>query len=240
MTGRWFRFYDSVVDDPKVQRLSDAAFRAWVNLMCVASKNGGYISPDFGDIAFALRTTEAKARALLQTLLAAELLEEIADGFQPHNWGGRQYASDSAAERQKRYREKNKNRNGDGDGDVKSDAALRNARRNSDAVEEEVEQNRVPLPKGNGRKAADLFPEPARPVRVDPWKEVYDRGKAVLGREAGGIITNLRKTFDDKPRKVLAKIEDAAEMRNPIEWINAFLFAHGPPGIEVGAVHPIP
>lgn len=122
----------------------------------------------------------------------------------------------------------------------------------------------VPLAKANGRESAagvfpgtptepDPLPEipefldrrkpetPAAPKpKIDPWKAVYDRGKEVLGREAGGIITNLRKTFEDKPRKVLAKIEDAAEKRNPIEWINAFLWEHGPAGIEVGAIAPLP
>lgn len=88
----------------------------------------------------------------------------------------------------------------------------------------------IPLAKANGQQAAGtLFPEPAKPpetkpVKVDPWKEVYDRGKAVLGREAGGIITNLRALYDQKPRKVLAKIEDAAEQRDPLEWISAFLW----------------
>lgn len=71
-------------------------------------------------------------------------------------------------------------------------------------------------PNGSGKPA-----KPAKPD--DPWKEIYDRGKAVLGREAGGIITLLRKLYDDKPRKVLAKIEDAAEQREPLKWICAFL-----------------
>lgn len=66
----------------------------------------------------------------------------------------------------------------------------------------------------------------------DPWREVYRRGREILGNSAGGVITNLRKTFNDKPRKVLAKLEDAAEQRNPSEWINAFLWQHGPPGLE--------
>lgn len=66
----------------------------------------------------------------------------------------------------------------------------------------------------------------------DPWREVYRRGREILGESAGGVITNLRKTFDDKPRKVLAKLEDAAEQRIPLEWINAFLWQHGPPGLE--------
>lgn len=73
----------------------------------------------------------------------------------------------------------------------------------------------IPFSKENGQTP---------PPKDDPWKQVYDRGKAVLGRESGGIITKLRKLFDDKPVKVLAKIEDAAEQREPLKWIMAFLW----------------
>lgn len=106
MTGRWFRFYDSVVDDPKVQRLPDQAFRAWVNLMCVASKNDGKISTDLQNVAFALRVNLNKARDVLQILQSAGLIERFETGWQPHNWSTRQYASDSSAERMRRLRAK--------------------------------------------------------------------------------------------------------------------------------------
>jgi hypothetical protein len=66
-------------------------------------------------------------------------------------------------------------------------------------------------------------PKPAKPEKIDPWVEVYARGKVVLGQHAGGTITTLRKLYDDKPRKVLAKIEDAAEQREPARWLYAFL-----------------
>lgn len=78
-------------------------------------------------------------------------------------------------------------------------------------------------------KPAPSTPTPVAPAPAvrkdpnDPWVEVFSRGKQILGHNAGGIITNLRKLYDDKPRKVLAKLEDAAEQRHPAEWINAFL-----------------
>lgn len=60
--------------------------------------------------------------------------------------------------------------------------------------------------------------------QYDPWKAVYERGRDVLGQHAGGQITLLRKLFDDNPGKVLAKIEDAAEHRDPPTWLAAFLW----------------
>jgi hypothetical protein len=67
-------------------------------------------------------------------------------------------------------------------------------------------------------------PRAPRPA-FDPWIAIYARGKAVLGRSAGGQITLLRKLFDDKPSKVMAKIEDAAEHRNPASWLAAYLWS---------------
>lgn len=102
---RWFRMYDAVLDDAKVQRLADPAFRAWVNLMCLASRNEGKITGDYDDIGFALRLDAEKARDLVQVLISAGLIEQTENGLEPHNWATRQYRSDVSTERVKRFRE---------------------------------------------------------------------------------------------------------------------------------------
>jgi hypothetical protein len=38
---KWLRLYSDVVSDPKVQRLPGEKFKAWVNLLCVASQHDG-------------------------------------------------------------------------------------------------------------------------------------------------------------------------------------------------------
>jgi hypothetical protein len=110
--SRWFRFYDDAINDPKVQRLSAEMFRAWVNMLCLASKYGGAIPK--ADIAFALRASDKGAQAIVDCLIERNLLDDRGDFVTPHNWDGRQYKSDvtdpTAADRQKRYR---KNRNAD-------------------------------------------------------------------------------------------------------------------------------
>lgn len=65
---------------------------------------------------------------------------------------------------------------------------------------------------------------------------LYARGRELLGSSAGGVITNLLRAYGDNAGKALAKLEDAAEHRDPAGWLHAFLHAHGPPGIEVGMV----
>lgn len=105
--SRWFRLDDDVVNDPKVQSLPDGLFRAWVNVLCIASKNDGEL-PEIQHTAFMLRMTDAKAAETLSRLHRAGLIDKTERSFKPHNWDCRQFKSDhdvTAAERSKRYRD---------------------------------------------------------------------------------------------------------------------------------------
>jgi len=106
--SRWFRFYDDAINDPKILRLSDANFRAWVTLLCLASKNDGLL-PSTNDIALVLRLKPAKVAEWLAMLTASGLLDNDNGLFSPHNWNARQFKSDkdpTAADRKRRQRDK--------------------------------------------------------------------------------------------------------------------------------------
>lgn len=109
--SRWFRFYEGALDDPKVQRLPPELFKAWVNILCLASRNDGTL-PCIEDIAFGLRLTEAEAVSLINALANADLLDDVDGKLEPHNWRERQFKSDNCdptnAARQKRYRDTHK------------------------------------------------------------------------------------------------------------------------------------
>src|SRR5690349_1451872 len=103
--SRWFRVYDDLVDDPKVQRLPDAMFKAIVNLWCLASKNDGALPPA-ADIGFKLRMKPAKVEAMLTMFIEAGLLDRDQDLLRPHNWRNRQYKSDVSTDRVKQFRKR--------------------------------------------------------------------------------------------------------------------------------------
>ncbi len=108
MSYPWFRFYDEVADDPKVQLLPDRLFKAWVNFMCIANKHSHEegILPKIEEIAYRLHVTRNRAESLLNELVEAGLFE-WKDGLAvSHNWRGRQFNNDGAAERMRRYRER--------------------------------------------------------------------------------------------------------------------------------------
>lgn len=110
--ARWFRFYDEALNDPKVQRLDGETFKAWINLLCLASQNGGKL-PTETDIAFALRIDLNAAVTVVERLLNGGLIDRLNGGangyhYAPHGWTQRQYKSDTSSERVKRYRERSK------------------------------------------------------------------------------------------------------------------------------------
>jgi hypothetical protein len=106
--SRWFRVYDELVDDPKVQCLAPELFRALVNLWCIASRHKGRLPP-IAQVAFALRTTPERAAAVVAELRTAGLLDDDAGGVRPHNWDGRQFKSDGSNERVGRFRQRQRN-----------------------------------------------------------------------------------------------------------------------------------
>lgn len=110
MSNRWFRFYDTALDDPKVQTLSSDLFKAWVNILCLASRNKGVLPP-IERVAFALRCDETVAERTIERLLNEGLIDRKNGGpngyhYAPHNWTKRQYKSDTSTERVKRYRQR--------------------------------------------------------------------------------------------------------------------------------------
>lgn len=108
MSGRWWRAYDEAVDDPKLILLSDKQFRAWFNLCCVCSQNGGELPPT-PVIAVKLRMTADKAKSAVAELAALGLVDVDGDSVTMHNWSGRQFQSDLSTERVKRFRKQKRN-----------------------------------------------------------------------------------------------------------------------------------
>jgi hypothetical protein len=59
--SRWFRFYDDVINDPKVLSLPEAMRWTWVAVLCAASKNDGNL-PATDHLGLMLRVTKQRAR----------------------------------------------------------------------------------------------------------------------------------------------------------------------------------
>lgn len=196
--SRWFRLYDDLVDDPKIQRLPGETVKALLNLWCLASQNDGLL-PAADDIAFKLRMKPAKVEQLLSVLGECGLIDSEETGLRPHNWNARQYKSDvtdpTAASRQKAYRERNKNRDDD-----------RNATVTNTDTRADTEQ----------KDAAEAAPP-------DPEVELFHRGREVLGKGAGGLISKLLTAKQKHIALARAAIEQASTKSDPREYIAAVI-----------------
>lgn len=110
--SRWWRAYDGAVDHAKLLLLSDRQHRAWFNLMCVVSENGGAL-PDIKVVAVKLRMSQAKVAGLVAELRDARLFDEVDGQIVPHNWNRRQFRTDvtdpTNADRQQRFRDRHRN-----------------------------------------------------------------------------------------------------------------------------------
>jgi hypothetical protein len=105
---KWFRLYHEIIEDMKVGTLSDAEFRTWIELLCLAS-----IKRDGGDTGMSVTEAEWKLRRnvsetvkkLLQRKLVA--LHKNGNGDETLHickWNKRQFQSDSSTERVKKFR----------------------------------------------------------------------------------------------------------------------------------------
>lgn len=101
----WFRFYDEVLDDPKVQRLPAALFRDWINVLCLCNRNDPRgVLPSLDDVAFGLRYTNTKAQNTIKKLHEAGLLVTEKGVTYPNGWAKRQRVSDNVAKRVAEHR----------------------------------------------------------------------------------------------------------------------------------------
>ena len=100
----WFRYYTAAIESRKIQDLPSPLFKAWVNMLCVASLCNG-ILPATPDLAFRLRCSIKQASDWLEQLKERRLLDTNADGsVSPHDWSEHQYVSDDVTARVRKHR----------------------------------------------------------------------------------------------------------------------------------------
>ena len=124
----WLRLYVSTLDNPKVQALPGGMFKAWVNCLCLARINDGFLPP-VDAIAFRLRCSARQAEQWRNDLVQRELVDLMPDGaYRMHDW--------------ERYRSHFGRLNGTGAEAPRETARGRFAKRFSNAPDTEQNRNR--------------------------------------------------------------------------------------------------
>lgn len=221
--ARWFRFYDDALNDPKVQCLSLPLFKAWVNLLCVASKNDGML-PDTPALAFLLRQSASDLAADLAALKAAGLLDDAETGLEPHNWSERQYKSDVSTERSKQHRQRKRNVAAEPDHNV--------AATPSDTEQNQIQNRPVAIATGAVAPLAeiDLTLPPALDRSADLKTKLFGPCLDWLAEQSGKSATALRsmvgKWISDWGDGAVLEAFVAAQKESPVDpvaWIRRAL-----------------
>jgi hypothetical protein len=106
--SRWFRSYTDKHRNAKVAKLTDADFRLWDQLLCIAAENDGLIPPLEGLKSLLKRRLDHLSLAV-DRLVNDGLIDPSDTGFTPHNWLKKQYKSDVSTDRVKRFRNGQRN-----------------------------------------------------------------------------------------------------------------------------------
>lgn len=169
--NRWFRHYVGMMRDEKLVRAAVKAKQpvhlvvwVWGAILESAAEinDGGRYEFDPGEAAYFLRCDDADLGSILASL---ESLGRLSGGVVVR-WGDRQYSSDAAAERQRRYRERKSvnagvsadERNGDGESDVTPPSRDGVVTAQETDTEAETE-DKPPAPVLGAEGARDLFDE---------------------------------------------------------------------------------
>lgn len=140
--SRWFRFYDAVLDDPKVQKLPPHLFKAWVNILCLSSVHGGTL-PTIDDMAFRMRVSAHDMQSQIDQLIDLGLVDIRPDTkLEPHNWAKRQFSSDHSADRVRNWRKSKGKRACNGD--VTLHVTAPDTDTDTDTDQNRTEQRRAP------------------------------------------------------------------------------------------------
>lgn len=101
--SRWFRTYTDTHRNPKVARLSDADFRLWHQLLCLAGDNDGVI-PGLSDLKLVLGKRADHLSKAVGRLVEGGLIDDVDDGYTPRNWDARQFRTkDGGSGKRKPY-----------------------------------------------------------------------------------------------------------------------------------------
>lgn len=109
----WVRFDDNTSEDPRIDHLSDGAFRLWFNAITYSARN---LTDGFVPTSRVPRLTPHYKAAHLNQLVEAGLFHKELDGIRVHKYldyqpSARQVAEQREYERQKKQRQRNSGAN---------------------------------------------------------------------------------------------------------------------------------
>jgi hypothetical protein len=187
----WFRFYESTLDNVKIQCLPGEIVKGWLNLLCLANSGNGVLPP-LRVIAFRLRLGEPDTQALLQILLREGLIDQREGYLEMHDWAEYQRVSDNSADRTRRYRERQSVKmisqsTGENGAKTTVTSQVTSPSRERDALETETEQRRREIDKSisveQAPQESDPIPEKSKQQPIsEAQQRIQESVRAIAPR----------------------------------------------------------
>ena len=211
---KWFRLWTDILDDVKMLQLSDYEFRMWTYLMAIASEvdsMSGECQLNVKSMSLRCRTQVNHLSRAYETFQKLDLITVDGNGFATiTNWSKRQFRSDNAYERVKKYREVTQKRNvscndietvPDTDTDTDTDK-----RKN-------IKQEKVILYSSDFESFWKCYPnKKEKPHAYKCWQKINGQRP-----DLEIILTAIQKQKDWRKN---ADGEFRPEWKNPATWIN--------------------
>lgn len=216
MSNPWLKFYPSDwASDPKLGFCSLAARGLWMEILCLmheAEPRGSLLingrQPSARQIAILARCTPDEAVAALRELEDAGVFDRDDEGV---------------IVSRKMKRDEEKSAKAKADGAKGGNPTLKNeaARANDNPGVKGQDKPQIP----EARKSSEANASgTVVPLAVDPTiaeRALFERGREVLGKKAGGVIANLLRSKGGNPALARAALEEASQRQNPMEFLMA-------------------
>lgn len=204
MAYTWYRQYGESLHDPKIQLLSDFAFRCWNNSLslacCLQSKDGNIGT--LKSVSWAFHETEERVSSAFHELEEAGLIETVNETFHIVSWKKRQYKSDTSTERVKRHRKRSRN--------VSETAS------DTDTDTEKKERKIPPTPKGEPEGFSEFWSLYPKVRAGDKQKSMKAYAAALRKDSAAEILSGLKGYIaSGEPSK-----EDGKYAKGCAAWLN--------------------
>jgi hypothetical protein len=171
-------------------------------------------------MAIMLRTSPAALERAIEKLIDARLIDDVGGTLKPHNWDKWQPKSDAtdptAPERMRRYRQRQRNDHNTTVTLIRPDQTRPDQTRpdqtRPDPDIDTEDTNSVAI--ATDAAGASFYPSIAE-------RELFARGREVLGKNGGGLIANLLKAKGHNVALARAALETASQKENPVEYLAA-------------------
>jgi hypothetical protein len=213
--------------DPRLRMCSLAARGLWIELIGYMHEGEPYGYLTINDVAPSVEDIAALVGRPLPEVRKAMAELELRQVYSTDALQGTPYSRRMVRDKAKADTDRI---NGKGGGNPKLKEADKGGVNPPDKAQ--IPEAREPEKKDAAPAALTIVPDHRPVTAADLEKSYFDRGKVVLGKNAGGLLANLLKAKENNVALARAAVEQASTKSDPREYIGGIIRKPGGAGAE--------